>query len=190
MANTRNFDNFKIVAIEVLESILLEPGFISVSENRRIALAIRNYILITKKNEEIGGEKWFIEKINLESGTFFDNEELIRGFEIDPMFYMRKKLKSLFKSNLQCNFLEAFENLILIQKVSEHIMSKGDYYRTCWSLVDTFFEFLDNPILFERFLKKFRNGWIDLILKPEKMDEIIFIENTVIGDVSRSSQTG
>ena len=39
MANTKKFDNFKIVAIEV-ESILLEPGFISVSENRRIALAI------------------------------------------------------------------------------------------------------------------------------------------------------
>ena len=190
MANTKKFDNFKIIAIEVLESILLEPGFISVSENRRIALAIRHYIIITQKNAEIGGEKWFLKNINFESRSFVDNEKFIRGFEIDPMFYMRKRLNELFKSQLQCNFLEAFENLILIQKVSRNIMSKGDYYRTCWSLVDTFFEVLNDPILFQRFTKVFSNGWTDVILKPEKMDEIIFLENTVIGDISRSSQTG
>ena len=189
MANTKKFDNFKIVAIEV-ESILLEPGFISVSENRRIALAIRHYIIITQKNAEIGGEKWFLKNINIESKSFVDNEEFIRGFEIDPMFYMRKRLLKLFKSNLQCNLLEAFENLILIQKVSRNIMSKGDYYRTCWSLVDTFFEVLDDPVLFERFSNVYANGWIDVILKPEKMSQIIFLENIVIGDVSRSSQTG
>ena len=109
MANTKKFDNFKIIAIEVLESILLEPGFISVSENRRIALAIRQYILINQKNAEIGGEKWLLKNINFESRSFVDNEKFIRGFEIDPMFYMRKRLNELFKSQLQCNFLEAFK---------------------------------------------------------------------------------
>ena len=69
-------------------------------------------------------------------------------------------------------------------------MSKGDYYRTCWSLVDTFFEILNDPILFQRFTKVFSNGWTDVILKTEKMSQIIFLENIVIGDVSRSSQTG
>ena len=64
--------------------------------------------------------------INFESRSFVDNKKFIRGFEIDPMFYMRKKLNELFKSklqtcNLQCNFLEAFENLILksVKKYNE-----------------------------------------------------------------------
>jgi hypothetical protein len=122
-----------------------------------------------------------LKNINFESRSFVDNEKFIRGFEIDPMFYMRKRLNELFKSklqtcNLQCNFLEAFENLILIQKVSRNIMSKGDYYRMCWSLVDTCFEVLNDPILFQRFTKVFSNGWTDVILKPEKWTKLFFLK--------------
>ena len=52
---------------------------------------VRDNVSITKKNVNIGGVHTIVEKIRRESETFVDNDELIRGFDIDPMFYMREE---------------------------------------------------------------------------------------------------
>jgi hypothetical protein len=167
-----DFESFTRDGLDVLESFLLEPEFISVSKNRLVSLAIRRFIIETRQKAKIGGEEWLFDNMEIEKQNFIKNEEFINGFEIDPMVYMKHRLIEIITLKSDCNFLEAFETLILVQKVTKNIMTKRNYYRTCWSLVDTFFEYLNNELFFEKFSNIYPNGWVDLILNPEKMEKI------------------
>ena len=83
-----DFESFTRDGLDVLESFLLEPEFISVSENRLFSLAIRRFIIETRQKAKIGGEEWLLENTEIEKQNFINNEEFINGFEIDPMVYI------------------------------------------------------------------------------------------------------